>query len=395
MTARSERIGVWTVALAASGMVVAAELRRRAIAPDTAALTVGAVAGPVFAVLGLLILERRRRHGLGLLYLAIGASLSLFAFTNVPGGVDLPVAAIWFNSWNWVMAPLALLTYGTFLLPDGRVPAGATGRWAARAATAAVAISAVYLPYDLEDMPPPLAAALPAIPAAILEVAFVVWVGITLGAVLLSFVAVVVRYRRGSVLERQRLRWIAACAGLAILTYATGDLTTRLPGLTWERLSIVVVLLPAVGVTVAIVRHRMFDIDRLVARTLSYAVVTVAVVAIYLGAILLASAALPAAGDSDLVVAVSTLGAAAAFRPLRRRVQTVVDRRFHRSRYDADRLVGAFSARLRDQVDLATVAAELVATSATSLRPASISLWTGTPTGRGNGSGTLATYNRA
>lgn len=386
---------LWTLVGVAFAATVAGELVRREVAPTAPALTGSSIAGCVFAVLGGLILHHRPRHRVGVLYLGTGLLLALFGLTNGSWAAVLPLGAAWFNSWAWAITPLLIITFGVLLLPDGSRPTGRTGRIAWHLSTAALVGAVLVLPYDMSPMPPALAAALPPLGQDVSGLLFGVWAGTAFAAVLGALADVVLRYRRAVELDRQRLRWIAYCAVLAVLLYVAGSGITLVPGITWDHVMAGVVVTPAVGVTIAIVRHRMLDVDRLVARTLSYAVVTVAVVAIYLGAILLASEAVPAAGDTDLVVAVSTLGAAAAFRPIRRRVQTVVDRRFHRSRYDAERLVGTFSARLRDEVDLATVAAELVATSSTSLRPASISLWTGAPPERGNGSGTLGTYNGA
>lgn len=390
---RLRRSLVWTLVSVAFASAVAAELVRQEVAPTAPALTGSSIAGCVFAALGGLVLHHRPHHRVGSLYLVTGLVLALFGLTNGPRAPSLPLVAAWFNSWAWAVLLLLIMAFGVLLLPAGDRPAGRVGRVSWQLSVAAVVGAVLVLPYDMSPMPAALAAALPPLAPEVTGVLFGVWAGTAFAAVLSAMVDVVLRYRGAIELDRQRLRWIAYCAVLAILLYVAGSWITLVPGVTWDHVMAAVLVTPAVGVTVAIVRHRMLDVDRLVARTLSYAVVTVAVVAIYLGAILLASAAVPSAGDSDIVVAVSTLGAAAAFRPVRRRVQTVVDRRFHRSHYDAERLVTAFSARLRDQVDLATVARELVATSAGSLRPSSISLWTGASTDRGNGSGTLPTYN--
>lgn len=388
MRGRAARAGTWSLVAVAVGAVVAAELRRRSVDPSLPALTAATLSGIAFSVLGALILRRRAGHGLGRLYLGIGVLMATFGLTNVRASAPL---VIWFTSWAWLVSPVLLLTFGTFLLPDGRIPAGRLGRWAARTSVAAIGTAVLVLPYDLRPTPPPLEPWLPTLPSAVIGAAVGGSLVLAILSVALSLVTVIVRYRRAGALDRQRLRWIASCTVLAVTLYVAGSWVTLVPGVTWDHVMATVVLTPAVGVSVSIVRHRMFDIDRLVARTVSYAVVTVAVLGIYILAIVTLTATVPRAGDSDLVVAGSTLGAAAAFRPLRRRVQVVVDRRFHRSRYDAERLVAAFAARLRDEVDLGTVARELVRTSAGSLRPVSVSLWTVPPATRGNASGTLAT----
>jgi len=127
-------------------------------------------------------------------------------------------------------------------------------------------------------------------------------------------------------------------------------------------------------VGVAVLRYRLFDIDRVISRTLAYAIVTGVLVGVYAGIVLLATEVLRFR-HSTVAVAVATLAAAALFNPLRRRVQTTVDRRFNRARYDADRIVAAFAARLQDAVDLDVVRADLASSVQQALEPAHISVW--------------------
>ena len=136
-------------------------------------------------------------------------------------------------------------------------------------------------------------------------------------------------------------------------------------------------LTPVVGIplacVVAVLKYRLYEIDRLISRTVSYAIVTGLLVGVYAGLVLLLSHRLPVHGS--VAVAGSTLVVAAMFSPLRRRVQTVVDRRFNRSRYDADLMIAAFAARLQDATDLDTVRTDLAATVHQALEPAHLSLW--------------------
>jgi hypothetical protein len=132
-------------------------------------------------------------------------------------------------------------------------------------------------------------------------------------------------------------------------------------------------LIPA-AVGIAILKYRLYDIDRLISRTLGYAIVTGLLVGLYAGLVLLATGVLSI--TSPVAVAASTLAAAALFTPLRRRVQRVVDRRFNRVRYDADQTVAAFAARLRDAVDLDAVRSDLLAVVTTAVEPAHMSVWT-------------------
>jgi hypothetical protein len=130
-----------------------------------------------------------------------------------------------------------------------------------------------------------------------------------------------------------------------------------------------------VAICVGILKYRLYDIDRIISRTLAYAIVTGLLVGVYAGLVLLATQALPVALSTPVAVACATLVAAALFNPLRRRVQRVVDRRFNRARYDADQTVAAFAARLQDAVDLDAVRADLANVVREALEPAHASVW--------------------
>jgi hypothetical protein len=133
-----------------------------------------------------------------------------------------------------------------------------------------------------------------------------------------------------------------------------------------------------VSIGVGILKYRLYEIDRIISRTLAYAIVTGLLVGVYAGLVLLATRVLSL--SSPVAVAASTLAAAALFTPVRRRVQRAVDRRFNRARYDADRTVAAFAARLQDAVDLETVRADLTGVIHTALEPAHVSVWLAGPT---------------
>jgi hypothetical protein len=133
------------------------------------------------------------------------------------------------------------------------------------------------------------------------------------------------------------------------------------------------VALVPVAIGIAVLRYRLYDIDRVISRTVAYAIVTGLLVGVYAGLVLLATRVLDVHGT--VAVAAATLAAAALFTPVRRRVQQIVDRRFNRARYDADRTVAAFAARLQDAVDLNSVRGDLLAAVAGSLEPAHASIW--------------------
>jgi hypothetical protein len=195
-------------------------------------------------------------------------------------------------------------------------------------------------------------------------------------SMLLSLAGQVVSYRRSSGERRQQLKWLmggfaAGLAGLG-LGIALGNMTSF-----WGVVSSVAILaifaIP-VSMGVAILKYRLYDIDRVLSRTLAYAIVTGLLIGVYAGLVLLAQQVLRF--SSPVAVAASTLAAAALFNPVRRRVQHAVDRRFNRARYDADQTVAAFAARLQDAVDLDAVRDDLAGVVQAALEPAHLALWT-------------------
>jgi hypothetical protein len=193
---------------------------------------------------------------------------------------------------------------------------------------------------------------------------------------LLAFGYQIVSWRRAAGEPRQQRSWLMAGAAAALLSFAAAAALGAGHG-TWRTLSDIAVVgvaaLPA-GMGVAILKYRLYEIDRIISRTLAYAIVTGLLVGVYAGLVLLARQVLPV--DSPVAVAGSTLAAAALFTPVRRRVQRVVDRRFNRVRYDADRMVEAFAARLKDAMDLDTVRADLAGAVNQALEPAHLTVWT-------------------
>jgi hypothetical protein len=189
---------------------------------------------------------------------------------------------------------------------------------------------------------------------------------------LLAVASLVIRYRRAAGVERAQLKWFAAVAAIC--------LPALLVGLTlWWPFYIVAfggfALLP-VAIGIAVLRYRLYEIDRLISRTIAYGVLTAIVGGLFVSFILVFQAVLaPVTQSNELAVAGSTLLVFTVFQPLRRRLQRLVDRRFNRSRYDAERTVAAFASRLRDEVDLEQLRAEIMASVAHTVEPSSVSLW--------------------
>jgi len=179
----------------------------------------------------------------------------------------------------------------------------------------------------------------------------------------------VLSWRRSSGERRQQLKWLASGATVCGF-FGIWAITTN--SAIWEVLILGFAALP-LSIGIGILKYRLYEIDRIISRTLAYAIVTGLLVAVYAGLVLLATRVLPL--SSPVAVAASTLAVAALFSPVRRRVQQIVDRRFNRARYDADQMVAAFAARLKDAMDLDPVQDDLTTVVRTALEPAHVSVW--------------------
>jgi len=279
------------------------------------------------------------------------------------------------DTYVWVVAAALGACLPLLLLPDGRLPSPAwrpvpwallTGCLVGLAGQAAVpgmlgtgAFRDVVNPLGLPQL-----GALPALLANLAGLA--VLLGLCAGAA-----SVVARYRQSSGVHRQQLRWVATGGCCALLGVAISLPAPESPaGLV---AGVIAANAVPVSIGIAVLRYRLYDLGRVVSRTVSYVVVTGLLLTVYFALVAAASRVLPA--ESPLAVAASTLAAAALFQPLRRRVQSAVDHRFNRARYDADRTVEAFRARLREEVDLDAVRAEMLAVTQQALQPASAALW--------------------
>jgi hypothetical protein len=362
----------------------------------------GALPFLAFTTVGALILSRRPHNAIGWLCWAIGAVVGLgnvgfeAALRMVGDPVSRPVALVLLlSSLTFLVSLLGLLPLLVLVFPTGRLP---SRRW--RPALWIVAGGLVlYLGlYVLQ--PGPLGDDLPANPLGVgwaerlmgrigpvLFLLFGLFVVLVLGSLVLRF-----RRSRGD--ERQQLKWLTYAAALLVLFPPTlGGVLERIDPwvLGAVAFALAVSTVPA-AIGVAVLKYRLYDIDRVINRTLVYGLLTTLLVGVYAaGVFVLGHLLNPVSGDSALAVAASTLAVAALFQPARRRLQAVVDRRFNRRRYDGARTIEAFSARLRNEVDLDTLAAELLAVIDQTMQPTRSSLWLrpstqATPGGRPQGS---------
>jgi hypothetical protein len=335
-------------------------------------------------LVGAAIARRQPRHPIAWIFIGSGLGAGLERFTyeyghyaliTRPGSVPLGVATAWVSQWMWTTGAIPLLTFGLLLFPDGHLP---SRRWRPIAWLAGATLAMFVLGSAVQPGPMPGYGDVPnpvGIEAALLQVLAPVSQVCLPVVVIGSAASILVRFRRARGLERQQLKWLAYAVVVATVALL---LTSR----QWAGWAVAeVVTLAAVGfipvaIGIAILRYRLFDIDRLIGRTLVYGLLTALLAGVYVTGVFLVGRLLdPATGNSALAVAASTLAVAALFQPLRRRIQHLVDRRFNRSRYDAARTVEAFSGRLRDEVDLDSLSAELLAVVDQTMQPAQLSLW--------------------
>jgi hypothetical protein len=349
----------------------------------------------VAATVGVVLAGRRPRHPVGWLLLAVGLSVSAsgladgyarYAVVARPGALP---AADWVATYSPATVFLGLACVGFVLLltPTGSLPSPRWRWWAGVAAASPVLflLSLTFGPLRIppyESMPKPLA--VPAL-AGVADLATAVAFAVTAGGLAVGAWSLVLRFRRARGTERLQLRWLAFAAAL------TGVLAVVV--LVGMGVGATAVLLLAAGVSMAvlplatgaaILRYRLYDLDRIISRTLAYGLLTV-LLGVGYAAVVLALGQL--FGDirhkpPGWAVAGATLAVAAAFQPARRRVQQAVDRRFNRRRYDAGRTIQAFSARLRQQVDLDTLTAELLAVVDHTMQPTRSWLWLRPPPDR-------------
>jgi hypothetical protein len=368
------------------------QLLRQAGRPDLIWLGAGKAASVgaavIAATVGALVASRRPRHPVGWLLLATGLALTLsgagsgyrwYGLVARPGA--LPAASYLAGFAGGLnIVPLSCAGFVLLLTPTGTLPS-ARWRWWARVAAAAAVVfvlaaalspQPVYPEYPDIRSPigvealgePPLHTLL--IPAAglVVLVALVVGAGSLVG-----------RFRRARGVERQQLRWLVWGATLAAVALVVAIVELALDGdtvLFQAAIGVCLALLP-LATGAAILRYRLYDLDRIISRTLAYGLLTVLLGGSYAGVVLGLGQML--GRESSLVVAAATLAVAGLFQPARRRIQQAVDRRFNRRRHDAAETIQAFSDRLRDQVDLDTLSVELLAVVEETMQPNQASLW--------------------
>jgi hypothetical protein len=344
------------------------------------------------ATVGVVLASRRPRHPVGWLLLGLGVSIGLtgFAESYVLYGQLARSRALPAARWLVIYSPavtlagVACVGFVLLLTPTGSLPSP-RWRWWARVAAAAPVVYLVAITLTSQAVDPayrsvtnPLGLQALQLPITITHIMASV---IIVVAVVVGALSLVVRFRRARGVERQQLRWVALAAvlaSLAILVALAGMALRNAALLPWAFGISFAVLPPAIGA--AILRYGLYDLDRIISRTLAYGLLTVLLAGGYAAVVLGLGQLL--GRDSSLVVAAATLAVAAVFQPARRRIQRAVDQRFNRRRYDAARTIAAFSARLREEVDLATLTGDLLAVVEQTMQPTAVSLWLRLPAER-------------
>jgi hypothetical protein len=364
-----------SVALIGGGLVLA-YLDRHLVPASLTGWTVSSISGQVVnmavPVVGFVLASRRPENRIGWLFLVAGVAQGLSGFSTqyalhalVAAPESLPAGRVvaWLANWIWVI-PVAGLTVLFLLFPTGRLR---SRRWrpAAWLIGGAFTLATVWAliiasrewahPFALSYLDEPL---------------FLVMFFLVSVALLVGLAAVVVRFAKSSGEERLQLKWWCATAAPVLVVVLAASIVNSAVVNVLQSLAL---LCMWTAIAIAVLKHRLYEIDRIISRTLAYAIVTGLLVGVYAGLVLLATQVLTL--KSPVAVAGSTLVAAALFSPLRSRVQRAVDRRFNRARYDADQMVAAFAARLKDAVDPNAVQADLASVVQRALEPAHVSMW--------------------
>ena len=352
-----------------------------------------------FPVVGMLIARQRPRNVIAWLLLGIGLVWAFVALSDVfivfllgkegSPPVD-PYLVVALTEWAWVPGVGLIGTYLLLLFPNGRLlsPRWRKVAWGVGVVLVLTSLSIIFRPGDMADsgypgIQNPLGVSALRPVFGLLEMVLVLFPL----SILLSAVSLVLRYRRSRGQERLQLKWLssaaASVAAIFVLTMGAsliaGDVGPA-DGGAWIRLlqdvSLVSFILIPISIGAALLRYRLYDVDLVINRTLVYGSLTAILATAYVALVFgFQSVLAPVTAESDLAIAASTLAVAALFRPARSAVQAFIDRRFYRSKFDAQRTLEDFSGHLRDEVDLATLSSRLTSVVGETMQPAHVSVW--------------------
>jgi hypothetical protein len=360
----------------AAGLALGVADRRDAGHPEEVLLWVVFAA---YLVVGCLILARRPGNIIGWIFTAVGLLTMVAGLADVyaryanahPGSLPGPLVGIWIQNWIWLPTIQLALVFPLLLFPTGRSlsPRWRPVTWLAVGLTAAYAVLALSPTLQMPNgrtVANPIGVTSIDLDAGPLGA---VLSGLLLFVFFASISSLIIRFRRSQGVERQQLKWFTYAGALVLLAPFSNSLLGNI--------SYVLVIALPVAVGIAILRYRLYDIDRLINRTLVYGLLTALLAGVYVGVVLVLGQLFGGVGTDppSWAVASATLAAAALFQPARRRIQALVDRRFNRRKYNAAKTVEAFSVRLRDEIDLDALTAELLAVVDHTIQPTRASLW--------------------
>jgi hypothetical protein len=341
-----------------------------------------------FSTVGAVVTPRHSQNPMGWIFCAVGllyaavhfvAEYAIYTLLAAPGSLPAGEAAAWVFSWLFV-PQIGLSGLLILLFPDGRVQS-IRWRWfawlivfatpasmvmAALSPGEIVGLDPIHNPLGIEDLPN----------------LYELVQALMLTLLLVAATSLLVRLRRARGVEQQQIKWFA----YAVVVASSGSILTYVVpvaiGAPWLELVsyvpfVVGVVSVPISMGIAILRYRLYDIDLLINRTLVYGALTAMLVGVYVGSIVVLQGLVRVftGQESQLAIVASTLAVAALFNPLRRRIQSFIDRRFYRSKYDAAKTLEAFSAKLRDETDLDALSDDLVGVVRETMQPANVSLW--------------------
>jgi hypothetical protein len=348
-------------------------------------LGIDAALALAFPTVGAIIASQRPGNAVAWIFCAIGlcggaevftVEYGIYALVTNPGSLPGGVMATWIGTWIWLPSVILAVTFLLLLFPHGRLlsPRWRPVAWLAAAATIASAGLVALTPWDLLE---------PGVPAQNpfgIEVLRNVGVAIAIpilvigiSTIILSVVSLVLRFRRSRGEERQQVKWFVYAGVLSVGTFLLPTFDAA------SLLQLVIMPLLPVAAGIAILRYRLYDIDVVINRTLVYGLLTAILALIYFGGVTTTLAIFRSlTGQQEqpqLAIVASTLVIAALFAPLRRGIQSFIDRRFYRRKYDARKTLESYSAKLRDETDLEALNNELVGVVGETMQPAHVSLW--------------------